>query len=180
MSEFPSPDTLRVCYERGKGFQLDSDAAKPLLTPYTKGEGQRRYYQDAAIRAALEKVASGQNRALLALATGSGKTFIAVNFLKRIADAGQLRKALFICDRDELRRQALAAFQNEFGSDAAAATTDNPEKNARVIIGTYQTLGVDTNEDDSSYLRTHYPENYFAISALTNATVVLGASGQRC
>ena len=96
MSEFPSPDTLRVRYEQGKGFKLDSDAAKPLLTPYAKGEGQRRYYQDAVIRAVLEKVASGQNRALLTLATGSGKTFIAVNLLKRIADAGQLRKALFV------------------------------------------------------------------------------------
>ncbi|MDP6647508.1 MAG: DEAD/DEAH box helicase family protein [Dehalococcoidales bacterium] len=58
---------------------MDSGAAKPLLAPYAKGEGQRRYYQDAAIRAVLEKVASGQNRALLSLATGSGKTFIAVN-----------------------------------------------------------------------------------------------------
>jgi type I restriction enzyme R subunit len=41
---------------------------------------------------------------LLTLATGSGKTRIAVNLLKRIADAGQLRRALFLCDRDELRR----------------------------------------------------------------------------
>ena len=162
MSEFPSPDELRVRYEEGKGFKLDSDVAKPLLVPYARGEGQRRYYQDAAIRAVLEKVASGQNRALLSLATGSGKTFIAVNLLKRIANAGQLRRALFVCDRDELRRQALSAFQNEFGSDAAAATTGNPEKNARVVIATYQTLGVDTEEGDSSYLKTHYPQNYFS------------------
>ena len=162
LSEFPTPEDLQVRYEDGKGFKLASDAAKPLLIPYSKGESQRRYYQDAAIRAALEKIASGQNRALLTLATGSGKTFIAVNLLKRIADAGQLRKALFICDRDELRTQALAAFQNEFGSDAAVAKAGNPEKNARIIIGTYQTLGVDTDEDDSSYLKTHYPENYFS------------------
>ena len=162
MSEFPTPDELRARYETGKGFSLDSDAASPLLIPYSKGEVQRRYYQDAAIRAVLEKVASGGTRALLSLATGSGKTFIAVNLLKRIADAGQLRRALFVCDRDELRRQALGAFQSEFGSDAAAATAGNPEKNARVLIATYQTLGVDTDESDASFLRTHYPENYFS------------------
>ena len=162
LSEFPPPEELRERYEKGKGFSLDSEGASPLLTPYPRGEAIRRYYQDAAIRATLEKIATGQNRALLSLATGSGKTFIAVNLLKRIADAGQLRRALFVCDRDELRRQALAAFQEEFGGDAAAATTSNPEKNARVVVATYQTLGVDRDDSDSSYLKTHYPENYFS------------------
>ncbi len=162
MAEFPKPDDLRSRYEKGKGFALDSEKASPLLTPYPGGESRRRYYQDAAIRATLEKIAAGEKRALLSLATGSGKTFIAVNLLRRIADAGQLRRALFVCDRDELRTQGLAAFQNEFGSDAAAATTSNPEKNARVVVATYQTLGVDSDDSDSSYLKKHYPENYFS------------------
>ena len=162
ISEFPPPDELRERYEKGKGFSLDSDAARPLLTPYSRGATTRRYYQDAAIRATLEKIASGRKRALLSLATGAGKTFTAANLLKRIADAGQLRRALFVCDRDELRRQALAEFQKEFGGDVAAATTSNPEKNARVVIATYQTLGVDNDESDSSYLKTHYSENYFS------------------
>ena len=162
MSEFPMPEELRERYEKGKGFSLESKGASPLLAPYPGGEAKRRYYQDAAIRATLEKIAAGGKRALLSLATGSGKTFIAVNLLKRVADAGQLRRALFVCDRDELRRQALAAFQGEFGGDAAAATTDNPEKNARVVVATYQTLGVDRDDSDSSYLKTHYPENYFS------------------
>jgi type I restriction enzyme R subunit len=84
------------------GFTLNDKAAKPLLEPYHNGEGGRRYYQVAAIRAVLEKIArsarSGEPpRALLTLATGAGKTFIAVNLLKRIADAGQLKRALFVC-----------------------------------------------------------------------------------
>jgi len=75
------------------GFSLDEPVAKPLLTRYVGGEGQRRYFQDAAIRAVLEKVARSSKegraaRALLSLATGTGKTFIACNLLKRIADAG--------------------------------------------------------------------------------------------
>ena len=161
MSEFPSPNDLRQRYEQSKGFSLDSEAAKPLVTPYSKGEGGRRYYQDAAIRAVLEKLASGEKRALLTLATGAGKTYIAVNLLKRIADAGQLRRALFLCDRDELRTQGLGAFQYEFGSDAAAASTNNPEKNARLLVATYQTLGVD-EEGNASFLTRNYPENYFS------------------
>lgn len=79
LSEFPTPEDLKQRYESGKGFSLDGEGAKPLVTPYAKGEAGRRYYQDAAIRSVFEKVAQGDKRALLSLATGSGKTFIAVS-----------------------------------------------------------------------------------------------------
>lgn len=162
ISDFPTPNDLRQRYETAVGFSLDSEAAKPLLTPYSGGEATRRYYQDAAIRAVFEKIARGEKRALLSLATGAGKTFIAVNLLKRIADAGQLRRALFLCDRDELRSQGLGAFQNVFGGNAAAVSGKNPEKNARVLVATYQTLDIDKDDADANFLTTHYPEDYFS------------------
>ncbi len=158
----PSPADLCFRYEQRMGFSLTSPGARPLLTRYSGGEATRRYYQDAAIRAVLEKLARGEKRALLSLATGSGKTFIGVNLLKRIADAGQLRRALFVCDRDELRSQGLGAFQNVFGADAAPVSGSNPQKNARILIATYQTLDVDTDDADANFLTTHYPENYFS------------------
>ena len=96
LAKFPTPADLRARYEQRVGFSLESPAARPLVTPYAGGEATRRYYQDAAIRAVLEKLARGDKRALLSLATGAGKTFIAVNLLRRIADAGQLRRALFV------------------------------------------------------------------------------------
>ena len=167
MGEFPSPADLRIRYEQGMGFKLDEPSARPLLVRYPGGEATRRYYQDAAIRAVLEKIVRCQKagqppRALLSLATGAGKTFIAVNLLRRIAGAGQLRRALFLCDRDELRSQALSAFQNAFGADAAEVSGGNPQKNARILIATYQTLDVDTDLADATFLTTHYPENYFS------------------
>jgi type I restriction enzyme R subunit len=110
----------------------------------------------------LEKLAHGERRALLSLATGAGKTYIAVQLLRKIAAAGQLHRALFVCDRDELRNQALTAFQNEFGADAAAVSSGNPQKNARILIATYQTLDVDTDEAAASFLVANYPENYFS------------------
>jgi type I restriction enzyme R subunit len=79
----------------------------------------------------------------------AGKTRIAVNLLKRIGDAGQLRRAL-------------GAFQNIFGADAAAGPGDNPQTNARILIATYQTLDVDTDTAGANFLTTHYPENYFS------------------
>jgi len=163
LSEFPTPAELRARYEQAVGFSLGGPAARPLVTRYAGGEeGTRRYYQDAAVRAVLEKLARGEKRALLSLATGAGKTRIAVNLLRRIADAGQLHRALFVCDRDELRSQGLGAFQNVFGADAAAVSGGNPQKNARVLIATYQTLDVDSEEADANFLTTHYPENYFS------------------
>ncbi|MEI7672030.1 MAG: DEAD/DEAH box helicase family protein [Deltaproteobacteria bacterium] len=170
IASFPSPAALRARYEQGMGYTLESPAARPLLQRYPGGEGTRRYYQDAAIRAVMEKIAqcegAGQpKRALLALATGSGKTFIAVNLLKRISDAGRLTRALFVCDRDELRTQAIKAFQNVFGSDAAEAYRKpdgaNNAKNARIHITTYQTLGIEKENSDATFLTTHYPEDYF-------------------
>ncbi len=188
---FPTPNELRARYEQGMGFSLDAEAARPLLARYKGGEVARRYYQDAAIRAVLERIARGERRSLLSLATGAGKTFIAVNLLRRIADAGQLRRALFVCDRDELRGQGLAAFQAAFGADAAAASARNPEKNARVVVATYQTLGIDaghpspptplrtagegsdgghvpgsgkesSGDSTATFLVANYPENYFS------------------
>lgn len=180
MAEFPTRAELRARYEDKMGFSLDDPAARPLITRYTGGEAGRRYYQDAAIRAVLEKIiqcgkAYEPRRALLSLATGAGKTFIAVNLLKRIADAGQLRRALFVCDRDELRGQAATHLQNVFGADAAAvyrkADGTNHAQNARIHVATYQTLGIDLpglgdpaglEEEAASFLTTFYPPDYFS------------------
>jgi type I restriction enzyme R subunit len=162
LTEFPTPTELRERYERIHGFRLHDDAARPLVTRYLLGESTRRYYQDAAIRATLEKLARGEKRALLSLATGAGKTYIAVNLLRRIADAGQLRRALFVCDRDELRSQAATAFQNIFGADAAIVSRGHSQKNARILIATYQTLDVGSDDADANFLLVNYPENYFS------------------
>ncbi len=166
LAQMPTPAELRSRYEQRIGFTLDAPLAKPLLARYTGGEATRRYYQDAAIRAVLEKLARGEKRALLSLATGAGKTFIAVHLLKRFADVGQLRRALFVCDRDELRSQALGALQNVFGADAAEVYRKpdgtNNARNARVHVATYQTLDVDSEEGTANFLTTYYPENYFS------------------
>ena len=168
MREFPSPGQLRRRYEEAKKFGLAENWAKPLVMPY-HGAG-RRYYQDAAIRAALEKIAINEKmgarpRVLLSLATGAGKTFIAVHLLKRIADSGGLRRALFLCDRDELRKQAFFAFRKVFGDDAEEVRSDsggNRAENARIHIATYQTLGVDSEDGDAAFLTKHYPPNHFS------------------
>jgi Type I site-specific restriction-modification system, R (restriction) subunit and related helicases len=162
MTEFPTHDELRKKYEKYTGINLEDENAKALLIKYNSIGQKPRYYQDAAIRSILEKIAQGKNRALLSLATGAGKTFIAVNLLKRLDNAGQLKKALFLCDRDELRTQAKTAFLSLFNENAAAVEDKKPQKNAKVIIATYQSLGLANEGDDSSFFLENYPENYFS------------------
>lgn len=162
MAEFPSPASLRARWEAAMGIDLDSDAARPLFQPYRTTGFRPRYYQDAAVRAALEAIAAGRNRVLLSLGTGTGKTLIAANMLRRIADAGQLRRALFVCDRDELRTQGVDALQRAFGGEVGEITTSNLAKNARVSVSTYQSLGIAVDEDETSLLLTHFPPDYFS------------------
>lgn len=170
LSAFPTPAELRQRWFAATGLEPDAASVGPLLTAYSVAGDRPRYYQDAAIRAVLECAALAsagkeKKRALLSLATGAGKTSISVGLLQRLSDGGQLKRALFLVDRDELREQALTRFHNVFGSDAKIVREDadgnNEAKNARIHIATYQSLGIHEH-GDASFLRRHYPENHFS------------------
>lgn len=162
LSQFPTPDDLKKRYEYLKGYQLTSEQAKPLFMPYKGGEAARYYFQDAAIRSALEKIAKGQKKVLLSLATGTGKTIIAVQLLYKLAQAGQLRRALFVCDRDELRTQGNAKIHAAFGDNAQIVTTQDPQRNARILVATYQTLNIAEEDDEPKFWKENYPKNFFS------------------
>ena len=172
--DFPSHDDLTARYATDTGINLSAPEAAMLFMADSAAFNKPRYYQDAAIRAAFEKVLRCRRdgepaRVLLSLATGAGKTVIAANLLWRLHEAGQLAKpALFLCDRDELREQAWEKLSKAFpkGSVRIVKTErgQNGAKNAKVHIATYQTLGLD-DEDQSyaSFLTEHYPENAFSV-----------------
>lgn len=146
MAEFPRPEELLQRYLAARGLNPQTPELKLLQTPYKQGREYLYYYQDAAIRSAFERIIwqrqQNQNgRVLLSLATGAGKTRLAAALLRRVFDAGFAGKALFVCDRTELRDNGLGDFQAAFGNDAAEIDTRNPQKNAKIVIATYQTLG---------------------------------------
>ncbi len=162
LAEFPTPAEVLQRWQAATGVDLAAPAAQPLALPYRKGGFEPRYYQDAAIRAALEAIALGRNRMLLSLATGAGKTYIAAQILRRIADAGQLRRALFVCDRDELRTQGIDALQQVFGAEVASITTQDVAKNARIAVTTYQSLDIATDDEGTSLLLANFPADHFS------------------
>ena len=170
MASFPLPAELLVRWFAATGLHPHAPALTPLLTAYHASGDRPRYYQDAAIRAVFERAAlaaagQGRPRALLSLATGAGKTSIAVGLLQRWSDSGQLRRALFLVDRDELRERAHGAFHKVFGADAKivreAADGSNEARNARIHVATYQSLGIH-EQGDAAFLRRHYPEGHFS------------------
>jgi type I restriction enzyme, R subunit len=118
----PHPD-LTARYARDTGIDVTKPDAAMLFQADSPAWAQSRYFQDAAIRAAFEKIIRSRQggqpaRILLSLATGSGKTIIATNLLWRLSQAGQLAKpALFLCDRDDLRTQAYNTLFAAFGNN---------------------------------------------------------------
>jgi type I restriction enzyme R subunit len=162
LSEFPTPAQLKARYEALRGLALDTDAAKALFMPYKGGEAARWYFQDAAIRATLEKLAGGGNRALLSLATGTGKTVLAAQLLWKMAQAGTLKRALFVCDRDELRTQGMGKMHAVFGDNAKIVTSEDPARNAKVLVATFQTLNVTAEDNEPLFWKQNYPPGFFS------------------
>jgi len=170
--DFPPHADLTKRYAQDVGIDLTLPSAAMLFQADSPAWSQSRYYQDAAIRAAFEKILLDQQagkapRVLLTLATGAGKTIIATNLLWRMSQAGQLPKpALFLCDRDELRGQAYTKLKAAFGDNARIVRTEkggNAAANARIHIATYQTLGLDDEDGFASFLSEYYNEDAFSV-----------------
>lgn len=174
-SDFPSHPDLTTRYSSDTGIDLTLPEAKKLFMLDSSAYPDSRYYQDAAIRAAFEKIIHCKQkgepaRVLLSLATGAGKTVIAANLLWRLHEAEELPKpALFLCDRDELREQAYNKLKAVFGDNARIVKTENglnAARNARIHIATYQTLGLDEETDETkiaSFLSEFYPDDAFSV-----------------
>ena len=82
-----------------------------------------RYYQTNAINAAIEAIAKGQNRILLVMATGTGKTYTAFQIIWRLWKAGRKKRILFLADRNVLVDQTMVNDFRPFGAAMAKLST---------------------------------------------------------
>ena len=104
LDQFPSPAELwaRYCAWKGWSAEVQRVAASdysPSKTP--------RYYQLNAINRTVEAIANGQNRALLVMATGTGKTYTAFQIIWRLWKSGAKKRILFLADRNILIDQTM-------------------------------------------------------------------------
>ncbi len=132
IAQYPTPDELwEMCYPEPVEGTAQADAAdwksRLFATPFEDrgGTWQARYYQENAITKVLEAIAEGQDRLLLTLATGTGKTAIAFQIAWKLfhakwnlqRDGKRLPRILFLADRNILADQAFNSF-NAFDEDA--------------------------------------------------------------
>jgi len=154
---FPTQDELYQRYLTAKS--LNSESVAPLATTYNKQtfNANPRYYQQVAIRRALEAITKGQKRILLNLATGTGKTTIAFQIAWKLKQAKQIRRVLFLADRNVLRDQAFNTFE-PFGN-ARGYIEEGQAPTARdIYFSIYQAMW---SEKDGKRIFEQYPKNFF-------------------
>jgi len=107
LSEFPTPDELIARYEAGKG--LNDKEKKIIDQPFYTSQNTYtpRYYQRNAVNRTLDAIARGQQRILLAMATGTGKTYTAFQIVYRLLKSGMKKKILYLADRNILVDQSI-------------------------------------------------------------------------
>src|SRR6266487_6465458 len=105
---------------------------------YARGKGPR-YYQVNAVNAAIEAIAKGQDRILLVMATGTGKTYTAFQILWRLWKAGQKKRILYLADRNVLIDQTMVNDFRPFGAAMAKLSTE-----AKTIEHEGDTATIDT------------------------------------
>jgi type I restriction enzyme, R subunit len=112
---FPSPGELWSRYAQWKG--LTEEAQDTVLQDYYDDGSNKtpRYYQVNAVNAAVEAIAKGQNRVLLVMATGTGKTYTAFQIIWRLWKGGRKKRILFLADRNVLVDQTMVNDFRPFG-----------------------------------------------------------------
>jgi type I restriction enzyme R subunit len=108
LDAFPSPAELWQKYLRYKGITSPEQEAVIIQDYYQDGSGRTpRYYQTIAVNRTIEAIAKGQDRILLVMATGTGKTYTAFQIAYRLFKSKAKRKILFLADRTALVDQTL-------------------------------------------------------------------------
>lgn len=138
LDAFPSPADLWARYRTWKG--LTPEAEQTVLQDYyDDGSGMTpRYYQVNAVNAAIEAVARGQQRILLVMATGTGKTYTAFQIIWRLWKAGRKTRILFLADRNVLVDQTMVKDFRPFGPVMAKLSTKS--KTIERVDGTKESL----------------------------------------
>lgn len=108
---FPSPEELTARWENGtnNGNGVSVNEKKVIHQPYYSSQSTYppRYYQQNAVNRTVEAVARGQERILLVMATGTGKTYTAFQIVYRLLKSGLKRKVLYLADRNNLVDQSI-------------------------------------------------------------------------
>lgn len=152
LDSFPSPQALFQQYIKWKGKEEKVKSA--IETPYYVEDPTKSpyYFQRIAINRTIEAVAKGQNRILLVMATGTGKTYTAGQIMWRLWKSGTAKRILFLADRNILVDQARVNDLKHFG-DALTKISRRSFSDLgklmsyEIFLGLYQAMSGTTEEE---------------------------------
>ncbi|MDZ4254051.1 MAG: DEAD/DEAH box helicase family protein [Sulfuritalea sp.] len=150
LDQFPSPDELWNRYCKAKGY---SPAQETITAQdyYDDGSGKApRYYQLVAINRTVEAIARGENRILLVMATGTGKTYTAFQIIWRLWKSGAKKRILFLVDRNILADQTKTNDFKPFGQAMTKITNRLVDKSYEIYLSLYQAV-TGTEEENNIY-----------------------------
>ena len=149
LDEFPSPQHLWGKYKVYKGITEPEHERITSQDYYFDGSGRRpRYYQQIAINRTIEAIAKGQNRILITMATGTGKTYVAFQIAYRLWKAGVKKRILFLADRNALIDQANRNDFKHFGDKKTVVKNRKVDKSYEVYLSLYQ--GITGSEEEKN------------------------------
>jgi type I restriction enzyme R subunit len=156
LDQFPTPEDLWQRYCRWKGITPSEEA---IITHnyHSDGSGkQPRYYQLNAINRTVEAIAQGQDRILLVMATGTGKTYTAFQIIWRLWKSRTKRRILFLADRNILVDQAKTNDFKPFGSAMTKISKRQVDTSYEIYLALYQ--GLTGNEDWKNIYKAFSPD----------------------
>ena len=152
LDNFPSPETLWKIYLKHTNIETP-EAQEIVEKDYNVDDSgmSPRYYQQNAVNRTLEAIAKKQERIILVMATGTGKTYTAFNIIWRLWKTGIKKRILFLADRNALLTQTKNGDFSPFGNDIMHIIKNRKiDKSYQIYFALYQGL-TSTDEDKNAY-----------------------------
>jgi len=157
LDEFPSPAELWQRYCQWKGIATEQALKAVEMPYYDDGSGRApRYYQANAINNTIEAVAREQQRILLVMATGTGKTYTAFQIIWRLWKSGTKKRILFLADRNILVDQTKNNDFKPFGAAMTKISKRQIDKSYEIYLSLYQ--AVTGSEEDQNIYKQFSPD----------------------
>jgi type I restriction enzyme R subunit len=159
LDAFPTPTDLWQRYCQWKGL-TSLDVRKTIEMPYYDDGTSRapRYYQANAINNTVEAVAKGQQRILLVMATGTGKTYTAFQIIWRLWKSGAKKRILFLADRNILVDQTKNNDFKPFGAAMTKISKRQIDKSYEIYLSLYQAV---TGSEESQNIYKQFSQDFF-------------------
>lgn len=159
LDSFPSPEQLWERYKKYKGIEsVEADKIASQEYFFDGTNRKPRYYQQIAVNRTVEAIANGQNRILLVMATGTGKTYTAFQIIHRLWKSGAKKRILFLADRTALIDQTRRGDFKHFKEKMTVVKHRQVDKSFEIYLALYQGL---SGSDDEANVYKQFSKDFF-------------------